>query len=303
MVCDVVEGPDPERRTDGHVGLTNLREVCVLTCLLVWLHRVAPKLGGVPFPDMFFGNNSIRLRNHTADFEFTVDAISAIGTVQVGEADFVKVSYSKEWTEKRLEYHEKAHGKISKIPKPYDWTYTPQKYNGTTTANFTKTKSKLDMELLKRNEPILWYDEVVLYEDELSDNGSCLLNARVVSSGTSAHDICFLLLLRFFLRIDNVLFRIHDTRVFHSFDSRVVLREISTRECSYERVLSRLRPSWPTFAGSGDAAGARDLSALGKADWVASGMVDPWEVDESDGNEATVVDGVSVFVRRDELSF
>ena len=36
------------------------------------------------------------------------------------------------------------------------------------------------MEKLKMSEPILFYDEVILYEDELADNGCGMLTARVV---------------------------------------------------------------------------------------------------------------------------
>ncbi|KAE8234706.1 hypothetical protein CF326_g243 [Tilletia indica] len=62
------------------------------------------------------------------------------------------------------------------------------------------------------SEPILFYDEVVLYEDELADNGSSMLSVkvRVMPSG-------FLVLQRFLLRVDNVLFRIFDTRMYASF--------------------------------------------------------------------------------------
>ncbi|KAK0523189.1 Tap42 interacting protein [Tilletia horrida] len=62
------------------------------------------------------------------------------------------------------------------------------------------------------SEPILFYDEVVLFEDELADNGSSMLSVkvRVMPSG-------FLVLQRFLLRVDGVLFRMFDTRMYASF--------------------------------------------------------------------------------------
>ncbi|EPQ28384.1 uncharacterized protein PFL1_04211 [Pseudozyma flocculosa PF-1] len=61
-------------------------------------------------------------------------------------------------------------------------------------------------------EPILFYEDIVLYEDELADNGSSMVNVkvRVMPSG-------FLVLQRFFLRVDEVLFRVFDTRFYCQF--------------------------------------------------------------------------------------
>ncbi|KAI8836483.1 TIP41-like family-domain-containing protein [Chytriomyces cf. hyalinus JEL632] len=209
---------------------------------------------GLPFPEMFFGFNALCLEvedrtataassdSNSAAFRFSFSAADALGSVDCSEEamDAVKVAYAKEWTEKS----EKLHGTIKQIPRPYDWTYTPKEYHGSLSGAdaaaaaipaFKTTTSKIDIELLKRSEPILFYDEIVLYEDELGDNGACMLTARV-----RVMKSCFLMLLRFFLRVDGVLFRIHDTRVFHAFDSRTVLRESSRRECSYDRVLGKI---------------------------------------------------------------
>lgn len=42
----------------------------------------------------------------------------------------------------------------------------------------------------------------------------------------------YFVLLRYFLRVDNVLVRINDTRFFHDFNTNYVLREYSNRESS-----------------------------------------------------------------------
>ncbi len=49
---------------------------------------------------------------------------------------------------------------------------------------------------------------------------------------------CIFILSRFTLRVDNVLFRVHDTRVYHSFKSAppLVVRETRGWEAPYERV-------------------------------------------------------------------
>ena len=38
------------------------------------------------------------------------------------------------------------------------------------------------MDLLRARDPILFYDEMVLYEDELDDNGVSILSLKVVSA-------------------------------------------------------------------------------------------------------------------------
>ena len=77
------------------------------------------------------------------------------------------------------------------------------------------------MELLRRRDlPILHFLDLQLYEDDLGDNGDSMvrLRLRVMPS-------CFLVLLRHALRVDGVLIRHHDTRLFHKFGTPLVLRD------------------------------------------------------------------------------
>jgi type 2A phosphatase activator TIP41 len=54
------------------------------------------------------------------------------------------------------------------------------------------------------------YGEVLLYEDELGDKGFSKVNVRF-----RIMENCFLVLLRSYVRVDHVLVRILDTRIFH----------------------------------------------------------------------------------------
>ncbi|GAC96935.1 type 2A phosphatase activator TIP41 [Pseudozyma hubeiensis SY62] len=90
-------------------------------------------------------------------------------------------------------------------------------------------------------EPILFYDDIVLYEDELADNGSSIVNVkvRVMPSG-------FLVLQRFFLRVDDVVFRVFDTRLYCEFPPAGVGRSIGgvtggRREGGVETSMAGLR--------------------------------------------------------------
>lgn len=83
------------------------------------------------------------------------------------------------------------------MQKPYDWTYTTT-HPGTTSISGTPPRPVpqppvfvpapsdhpgIPLHLLARQDiPILFYDEIPLFEDELGDNGIAELVVRVVSS-------------------------------------------------------------------------------------------------------------------------
>lgn len=128
---------------------------------------------------------------------------------------------------------EKKHESITEIVKPFDWSYSTD-YKGTaksSTLTFEPSKSPIPLELLKRPDPILFFDEVMLYEDEMADNGITLLSCKI-----RVMPARLLLLCRFFMRLDNVLLRIRDTRVYIDFESGEVIREYVEKEEDYEVV-------------------------------------------------------------------
>lgn len=124
------------------------------------------------------------------------------------------------------------HTDVKDVVKPYDWSYTTD-YRGTCLADFESSPtSMIDIDRLKRPEPILFYDENILYEDELADNGTAMLTVRLRVMPT-----CFLVLQRFFMRVDNVLFRINDTRLYHEFGNPYFVREYTSKEAHYNEIL------------------------------------------------------------------
>lgn len=76
--------------------------------------------------------------------------------------------------------------------------------------------------------PINHYGEVILFEDELGDKGYSKSNVRYRVMGN-----CFFMLLRSYTRVDHVLVRILDTRVFHEFGTNILIRDFSHREGTY----------------------------------------------------------------------
>jgi len=128
---------------------------------------------------------------------------------------------------------EKKHEGITEVVKPFDWSYSTD-YKGTlgsSSITFKPTTSPIPLELLKRPDPIQFFHEVMLYEDEMADNGITMFSCKIRVMPQR-----LLLLCRFFMRLDGVLLRIRDTRVYVDFGTGEVIREYVAREEKYEVV-------------------------------------------------------------------
>ncbi|KAI8070834.1 TIP41-like family-domain-containing protein [Gongronella butleri] len=202
---------------------------------------------GIPPPEMIFGSNYVRLER--APLEYTLNAYDALARVDTSEESSarIKVAYANEWNKKS--YHQN----VKDVVKPYDWTYSTD-YQGTSSDDAWEKvdDAVIDVDHLKQKEPILFYDENILYEDELADNGTAVLSIRL-----RVMPSCFLILQRFFLRVDDVLFRINDTRLYHAFGSPYLVREYTSRQQSYQAIRSKLEHGG-------------DLSLMNDTHWVAS---------------------------------
>jgi len=137
---------------------------------------------------------------------------------------------------KLIKSREKTHEGIKEVVKPFDWSYTTD-YKGTITKGklfhmpHLQEAEPIPIELLKRPDPILFFEEVVLYESELDDNGISVLSCKLRVMPDR-----MLLLCRLFMRLDNVLVRIRDTRVYVDFNTGKVIRDYSEKESSFDKV-------------------------------------------------------------------
>ncbi|OJJ50452.1 hypothetical protein ASPZODRAFT_126318 [Penicilliopsis zonata CBS 506.65] len=196
------------------------------------IEEMTKKLGITP-PEMIFGDNYVKIEYEKGGWGIAFSAFDALDRVDKTGESMLKVAYSKEWQKSR----EKTHDGIKEVVKPFDWSYTTD-YQGTlhpAAQPFTPSEKPIPVELLKRPDPILFFDDVILYEDELADNGIAMFSCKV-----RAMPGRLLLLARFFMRLDNVLFRIRDTRVYIDFQTREVIREYQSQECDYEKVRQTL---------------------------------------------------------------
>lgn len=204
-----------------------------------------------PLPEMIFGNSYVRIVNDKTGGTIEINPIDALATLD-SDCQY-KVSYHQEWLSSRrlkqsnlLEKSEKAlkensNKDIAKLTepleemKPYDWTYTPN-YKGTVKGFvFSPSSDPIPLTKLQRRDPILFYDESVLFEDELGDNGISLFFTKIRVMRT-----CLLLLCRFFLRIDDVIFKIRDSRIYIDLELNVVMREYKEQELPYDELAAKV---------------------------------------------------------------
>ncbi|KAI9593744.1 TIP41-like family-domain-containing protein [Syncephalis fuscata] len=204
----------------------------------------------IPMPEMIFGHNYLAIEHAESGFHFTFRALDALRRVNKGKdaATSVQVAYADDWSKAHSETDEEV-----QLIKPYDWTYSTD-YDGTLLSDSLQfvptTTHYIDYERLKQREHIHFFDQVILFEDELADNGTALLDVkvRVMPSG-------FFILQRFFMRVDGVLLRMNETHT-------VILREYTVREDRYATVVTKI-PQW------------KDPSALTDADWVSTVLPSP----------------------------
>ncbi|KAG7828888.1 hypothetical protein KL920_003384 [Ogataea angusta] len=184
----------------------------------------------LPVPEMIFGNNRVRISHPKLEIDFC--ALDALKLVESNPSNLIQVSYASEWVKSRQHKHHNNSDVVLEMYKPFDWTYTTP-YKGTVTGT-TLTRDdemKIPLEKLQRQDPILFFDEMVLYEDELGDNGISVLSIKI-----RVMHSCLLLLQRLFVRVDNVLLRICDTRVYIDFEDDLVIREFKQQELEYDRL-------------------------------------------------------------------
>lgn len=175
------------------------------------------------FPEMVFPNNVLHLE-HTGKFGIEFNTLDALKMVDAHQ-DHLKVAVSEAWQEARADSEH-----IKDVIKPFDWTYTTE-YSGTlfgedgAQLQASETTERIDLQKLMVKEKIMFYADILLFEDELADNGTSVLNVKVRVMPTS-----FFVLMRQFMRVDSVMVRINDTRLYHEAENNYILREFISRD-------------------------------------------------------------------------
>ncbi len=186
----------------------------------------------IPVPEMIFGDNMVALENMENGWCLEFNAFDALDRVDKTDKTMLKVAYAREWSKSREETHEA----IKEVVKPFDWSYSTD-YKGTlcggSPVQFEADTEPIPLHLLRRElkDPIKHFEEVILYESELDDNGISMYSIKL-----RVMEKRMLLLARNFLRLDNVLVRIRDTRVYIDFDTSKVTREYTATEEKFDVV-------------------------------------------------------------------
>ena len=181
-------------------------------------------------PEMTFDRNMLTLTHVGSGCSIKLNTLDALKLVD-DKQDLIKVSYSEEWLAKR---QDSSH--IKNTPKPFDWTFSTA-YSGTLTnspshkLSVSTTTQEPDQEKLMRRDKILHHAELVMFEDELADNGSSklLVKCRVMPT-------FILILLRHYLRVDKVMIRVQETRLYCEEDWDYFLRDVTLREASFNEL-------------------------------------------------------------------
>lgn len=211
------------------------------------------KLQTSHLPEMVFGNSCLNIKHIETGIKIHFNAFDALTGWKSEALPPVEVPAAAKWKFRSKPFEQ--------VVLDYDYTFTTpycgsemiegdaikveKNSDGACSLQWEDCKEKLDLVALAAKEPILFYDEVILYEDELADNGTSLLTVkvRVMPSG-------WFLLLRFWLRVDGVLMRLRDTRMHCNFgdgSSPVILREICWREATFSSLAAKGSPVEASF--------------------------------------------------------
>jgi type 2A phosphatase activator TIP41 len=179
--------------------------------------------------------------NHLPAMEITTEHVPVASSYK--GVSIIKTVDAKLWEQRQAKEHRRKQGVIGEKDTAavlgqddimtcstefnYDWTYSTP-YTGTVRMEKEPSKddlsweemdtSGLDLVLLSdQTQPILYFDDVHLYEDDMHDNGYVSLRCKIRVMPT-----CFLILLSLFVRVDHVLLRVKEVRLFTKFLPDVV---------------------------------------------------------------------------------
>ena len=161
---------------------------------------------GIPIPELIFGDNFVSITHLPTGWTIRFNARDGLDRVSKTEEGMLQVAVADVWKKTREGQQEE----VKQVVKPFDWSYSTD-YKGTTEkgtsgsdwVESSQEKDPIRTDLLSKPDPILFFDAVDLYEDELGDNGIGLLSVKVRVMPER-----LLLLSRFFLRLDGVVLRI-----------------------------------------------------------------------------------------------
>lgn len=217
------------------------------------IDNVQSQLNLQSVPDVIFGSNECKLIYKPTGFTMSFNPQDSLRycNYEFLKNNYFEYTYDHEITDKimgtnvipseiQLKFAEHWKNKdlseidVKVLDKLSDTFYSTP-YKGTVTScKLQNTTEDINIANLTEKNTIVFSDMVHLWEDELDDNGLTLLEFRFRSMKD-----CFFGLLRHYIRVDDVLIRIYDTRIYHEYGKDYILREFSVRENTYDELKNK----------------------------------------------------------------
>jgi len=222
------------------------------------LGTLEEKLKLKSMPDMIFDDNMFSISFGAADcsiknanpkahltkpplFSFAFETQPALAGIEPENYEHIRVATATDWQRTR---------DIENAPMKDkgNWTFSTGYRGSLKTANdsinFKPTTRQIDYDRLRdRTKPICKSEDIILFEDELDDNGQAQLRLRF-----RLMQDCFFILFRYYLRLDNVLIRLIETRYYTRCGENSIVRESCYREMPWEACARH--PKAQSFASS-----------------------------------------------------
>ena len=194
-------------------------------------------------PEIFYGFNRLFLLNESQNFCYEFNPLQMLSLTN----NNVRQKLLKE---KEIYYiptqAKSQYSKTDDTKNEMDWSFSSPYMGHITSINncimnkyypkinetkkFRTEKSNIIFPEIKV-ENVLNYNQVQFFEDELGDIG--LSEGKI---GFGVMDQCFLGLMRCYLRVDNMLVRNIDTKIYHKFGEKYIIRNFSVKEKTYDEL-------------------------------------------------------------------
>ena len=168
-------------------------------------------------------------------------ALNATSDIMYKGVSVMKSKDAKLWEQRILQQQKGGISDASAVFH-YDWTYSSPfsvKMEGGSWVELEESAMRMDL-LTDQNAPILFFDEIVLYEDDLHDNGHVQYTIKLRIMPTCAY-----ILSRLWVRVDHVAVRVKETRVLVDFFGiqPQVYRDVAWRSCSWDKLADNGLPT------------------------------------------------------------
>ena len=194
-------------------------------------------------PEIFYGFNRLFLINESKNFCYEFNPIQMLSLTN----NKIREKLLKE---KEIYYipsqAKSQYTKKEDIKNEIDWSFSSS-YMGHITSINNSPMSKYYKEIKESKifkkeiynkifpetkvENVLNYNQVHFFEDELGDIG--FSEGKI---GFGVMNECFLGLMRCYLRVDNMIVRNIDTKIYHKFGDKYIIRNFSVKEKTYEEL-------------------------------------------------------------------